>query len=74
MYLSRNDRGALRAALHAHAEIHTAAAPSPAAAPAAALAAAPAADPLIHGFIFFIMNHICYNEMKNTRPIGALQH
>ena len=56
--------GALRAPLNVRDKIHTAAAP--AAAPAAAEAPAPAADPWIHGSIFFIMNHIFYNEMKNS--------
>ena len=63
--------GALRALLYLHDKVHTVAAEAaaPAAAPAAALAAAPAADPWIHGSISFIMNHIFYFEMKNTRCV-----
>ena len=67
MYLLRSYWGALRAPLYAHDKIHTVAqAAAPAAAPAAALAAAPATDPWIHGSISFIVNHIYYNEIKNT--------
>ena len=62
--------GALRALLYLHDKVHTVAAEAaaPAAAPAAALAAAPEADPWIHGSIFFIMNHLLFNEITNNSP------
>ena len=56
----------------ARATAGAAEAAAPAAAPAAALAAAPAADPWIHGSISFIMNQICYYEMKNDCQVQQL--
>ena len=55
--------------MYVHGKTHTAAAEAaaPAAAPPAALAAAPATDPWIYGSIFFIMKHIFYYEIKNTK-------
>ena len=68
MYLLRNHRRGAWHPQYLRDKVHTVAAEAAeAAAPAAAPAAALAADPWIHGSISFIMNHIFYYEMKNSR-------